>query len=94
MRVGLGLCTPNSVAHHHAVVCFTADVQQQHFVVPRENFFPIFVFVTFVCCSHVFLLSLLVAADRMRHDMDQVGDIVFCSTIGAPNIEFLTNWKQ
>ena len=47
-----------------------------------HNFFPIFVFVPFVCCSHVFLLSLLVAADRMRHDMDQVGDIVFCSTIG------------
>ena len=32
--------------------------------------------------------------EKERHDMDQVGDIVFCSTIGDPNIEFLTNWKQ
>ena len=44
--------------------------------------------------SPYFSFSLLVASDRKRHDMDKVGDIVFCSTIGDPNIEFLTNWKQ
>ena len=84
MRVGLGLCSVLIQLCCSSPCCclFYCRCAAAALCCSYITFFPILVFVPFECCSHVFLLSLLVAADRMRHDMDQVGDIVFCSTIG------------
>lgn len=49
-RTGSVHWTPNSVAHHHSVVCLTADVQQHFVLFLQNNFF------SNLCFRHICML--------------------------------------